>query len=281
MLGRFGADPHPGRREASAPRGRAPRRSAILVALALLASLAPATTTGALAADPQIPPAVDPGTPTFGGVPDPIPAPPAEFDPTRNMMAAIYAADTANGGDSFWLDRILERPFLDNSAGERNLLTRGRALYMYTHDPAVLGFAGRGTGANGGGGYAYRQPPTTSVVNLYTLTISDATLAETTSARVQHPSFFASRFTGGGLRVDERKFITYNDAAITELTITNTGSSPTTRTITARSPIATNASNDGTELTGTVPIRYGLTTIHPRLSGDGFTTAGSALTRSI
>src|SRR5207244_6483922 len=118
---------------------------------------------------------------------------------------------------------------------------------------------GHGTGANGRGGYAYRQPPTTSVVNLYTLATSGATLAETTACRVQYPSYFTSACTATGLNVGEKKFITDNDVAVTILTITNTGSTATNRTITATSPIATTA-NGAAELTGAVTLRYGLST---------------------
>ena len=77
----------------------------------------------------------------------------------------------------------------------------------------------------------------------------------------------------------EKKFITNNNVAVTSLTITNTSGASTTRTITASSPIATTAS--GSELTGTVAARYALTTLRPRLSGDGFTVSGTNLTRSI
>ncbi len=79
----------------------------------------------------------------------------------------------------------------------------------------------------------------------------------------------------------ETKFITYNNVAVTDFTITNNGTTTTTNTVTATSPIATTPSADGTELTGTVSIRYGLTTIFPRMSGDGFTVTGTNLTRSI
>ena len=141
------------------------RLQTALVAICLSAGILPAATAPVAAADPlDIPPAVDPGTPVFKGSANPVPDAPVAFDPTKNMLGSIYDADVAAGGDSFWLDRVLERPFKDTSAGERTLLTRGRALYMYTHNPSVLGFAGQGTGANGGGGYAYRQPPTTGTV---------------------------------------------------------------------------------------------------------------------
>src|SRR6185312_13393321 len=135
-------------------------------------------------------------------------------------LQRIFNADVAAGGTSYWFDRILARPF--SSSDSNFLMTRGRALYMYTHQPSTLGFAGTGTGPNGGGGYAYRQPPTTGVVNLYTLSVSGATLAETTSQRVQFPSYYQSVFTATGLSITQKKFITDNNVAVTSLAITNT-----------------------------------------------------------
>jgi hypothetical protein len=237
----------------------------VMCATVVLAASAPAL--GAYT--PGIPAAVDPGTPTFGGSSTPIPAEPGgAYDPTQNRLQAIYNADLAAGGTSFWFDRILARPFL--SGDSTSLYTRGRGLYMYTHTPGTLGFAG---------GYAYRERPTGASQNLYTIGISGATLAETTSARTQFPSYYQATFTATGLSVNEKKFITYNNVAVTYLTITNTGTASTTRTITASSPIATTAS--GNELTGTVTARYALTTVLPRLSGDSFTVSGTTLTRSV
>ena len=255
--------------------------AAASLSIALLSGLTTLAPPVNAAYHPGIPPAVDPGTPTFGGDANPVPPEPVAFDPSTNTLEAIYQADLDAGGTSFWVDRLLARPFRDNSTGERALYTRGRALYMYTHNPGVLGFAGQGTGANGGGGYAYRQPPTTSVVNLYTISLSGGALTETTTERIQYPSYFSSLFTGSGLSVAEKKFITDNDVAVTDLTITNTGTTPTTRTVTATSPIASTASADGSEVTGQLAIRYGLTTIFPRMSGDGFTASGTSLSRSI
>jgi hypothetical protein len=259
---------------------RSARLSSALFALVLIGSLAVAGT--AQAQDrAALPPEIDPGEPVFTGDANPIPPEPALFDPTRSRLRAIFEADLTAGGTSYWFDRILARPFLNNSSGERTLLTRGRALYMYTHNPSVLGFAGQGTGPNGGGGYAYRQPPTTSVVNLYTIDVSGGALTEDTAERVQYPSYYSAVFKRDGLSVLERKFITDNNVAVTNLTLTNTGDAETTTTLTAASPIATTPSDDGTELTGTVTLRYGLSTIFPRMSGDGFTVSGSALTRDV
>lgn len=70
-----------------------------------------------------------------------------------------------------------------------------------------------------------------------------------------------------GMRPDI-DFITHENVAVTVPTLTNPGSEPTTRTLTVSSPIATMPAVLGSELTGTVTARYGLTTITPRLSGE-------------
>jgi hypothetical protein len=235
-----------------------------------------------------IPPAVDPGTPTFAGSATPIPAEPATFNPSKSMLQAIYDADVAAGGTSYWFDRILARPFSDG-AGETSLLTRGRALFMYTHSPAKLGFGSSRANDNGqggqGNGWAYRQPlaPTTpsTLRDLYTVAVSGDPLAEDTAQRVQYPSYYSAVFTRTGLSVAEKKFITDNNVAITNLTLTNTGPDPASVTVTGTAPIAATPSADGVELTGSVTTRYGLTTVFPRFSGDGFTVSGTALTREV
>lgn len=221
----------------------------------------------------------DLGTPPWTGPANPIPAEPASFDPAKSTLQSIFDADVAAGGTSYWFDRILARPF--SSSDSTSLMTRGRALYMYTHNPSVLGFAANGTGANGGGGYAYRQPPTTGAVNLYTVSLSGGSLTEDTSQRVQYPSYYSAVFNRAGLTVAEKKFITGNDVAVTGLTLNNTSSATQSITLTASSPIATAPSADGTELTGTVTLRYGLSTFQARMSGDGFTVSGTSLTRTV
>jgi hypothetical protein len=261
------------------PSTRMRARARVVAALALAASLAYGLGP-ARAAAPGDPPGIDPGDPPFTGPANPVPAEPAAFDPTKSMLKAIYDADVAAGGTSYWFDRVLARPFLNNS--DSALFTRGRALYMYTHAPGVLGFGAGGQGANGGGGYAYRQPPTTGAPrSLYTIGVSGEALTEDTARRVQYPSYYSAVFTRNGLSVAEKKFITYNNVAVTDLTLTNTGDSASTTTLTASSPIATTPSADASELTGTVPLRYGLSTIFPRLSGDGFSAGGTSLTRDI
>ena len=229
-------------------------RRAILGACVILAAGAP----GARADyKPGIPPAVDPGTPVYAGLPDPVPAEPASPVPDGNTLERIFEADVAAGGTSYWFDRVLERPFLSNN--DSYLYTRGRALYMYTHQAGTLGFAN---------GWAYRERPTGSNQAMYTVSISGATLSEVTAERRQYPSHWSSVHSATGLRIAQKKFITHNNVAVTLLDVTNTGNEATTRTVTVASPLATTSAALGTELTGSVKARYGLTTITPRLSGD-------------
>ena len=241
-------------------------------AVALTAAVLAVTVAAPAGADykPGIPPAVDPGTPVFTGSEQPVPAEPAAFEPGKSRLEAIYQADLAAGGTSFWMDRVLERPFLSNQ--DSYLYTRGRALYMYNHNAGVLGF---------GNGYAYRERPTGANQALFTVAIPGVTFTETTAERRQYPSHWRSTHTATGLSVAQRKFITHNNVAVTILKVTNTDTSPTTRTLTVASPIATTSAALGTELTGAVTARYGLTTITPRLSAEGFTVSGTSLTREL
>ncbi|MFW6090322.1 MAG: PKD domain-containing protein [Actinomycetota bacterium] len=216
----------------------------------------------------EIPPEVDPGTPTYEGLDDPVPDEPAAFDPTASMLQAIFDADVAAGGDSFWIDRILERPA--GGSGGDELYTRGRALYMYNHDEDDLGF---------GGGWAYRERPTGGNQNLYTVDVSGADFDEDEDARAQYPSHWTSVHTDDGLSADLTKFITHNNVAVTLLTLTNAGDEPTSRTVTASSPPT--SETDGAELTGEVVTRYDVTTVTPRFSGDGFEVVDGELARDV
>jgi len=80
------------------------------VCLALAASLVLGVGSARSHYVPGEPPNIDPGTPTFTGVANPVPAEPVAFDPTKNMLQAIFEADVAAGGTSYWFDRILARP---------------------------------------------------------------------------------------------------------------------------------------------------------------------------
>ncbi|HZY28418.1 MAG TPA: PKD domain-containing protein, partial [Jiangellaceae bacterium] len=249
------------------PHPRSVRRG---LAVLLATGLVLPATAGQASATNHIPPEVDPGTPTYSGLGDPVPDEPVALDPGASMLEDIYDADVAAGGDSYWIDRILQRPA--GGSGGNNLYTRGRALFMYTHSAGALGF---------GGGWAYRERPTGSSENLYTIGVSGASFSESTGARAQYPSHWTSVHNAAGLTAEQTKFITHNNVAVTLLTLTNTGSATTSRTVTATSPPTSETTADGTERTGTVTTRYQVTTVTPRFSGDGFEADGDDLVRNI
>ncbi|WP_049567374.1 discoidin domain-containing protein [Nonomuraea sp. SBT364] len=223
--------------------------TALLLVAALLAGGAPAH------ADQTI------GFPSFTG--PAIPAPPVAYR-AGGMMRAIYDAESS--GTDFWMDRLLARTG-DDPAGPW-LMSRGRALFMKTHTPGTLGFAGQ---------VAYWE--SISDAAAYTVALSPGTFTEQVSARRQTPSHWASTHTSGAVRVNQTKFITHNNVAVTNLAITNTGSGSTTLQLRVTSPYATSGS--GGELTGQVNARNNLTTLYPRLTGDDFTASGGALNRSV
>ncbi|MDR6317409.1 discoidin domain-containing protein [Actinoplanes couchii] len=202
------------------------------------------------------------GYPTFGNTGS-IPAPPVGYS-TGDTMKAIY--DAESGGTDFWMDRLLART--GNDPAGTWLMTRGRAAYMNTHNPAVIGF---------GGNAAYWD--NISSQNAYAITASPGTFTEQAAQRRQTPSHWRSVHTGGSVRLEVTKFITHNNVLVTNVSAVNTGTAATTLTLNATSPYATTVS--GTELTGTRAVKNNLTTLYPRFSGDGFTAANGALSRSI
>ncbi|WP_219468961.1 galactose-binding domain-containing protein [Nonomuraea rhizosphaerae] len=224
-----------------------PGLAALAIAGSLLASVSPAK---ALVDDL--------GMPVFTGA-DPVPAEPVRYDP-RKMMEEIYQKE--KGGDSYWIDRMLARPGAD-PAGTW-LMSRGRALFMKEHDPSVIGF---------GGYVAYWE----SIDNRDAYEVSLGTaLTEDVAERLQMPSHWSGRYTGDGLAVSVKKFITQQNVAVTTLSVTNTGTVKRDVPISVTSPYATTADGER-ELTGVVAAKNRLTTIFPRLSGDGLRAADGAL----
>ncbi len=205
------------------------------------------------------------GFPTFSG--PAVPQPPVGYT-TGNMMQAIYNAESA--GTDFWMDRLLARPGSDPSDADGGILmTRGRALFMKLHTPSVIGFGGR---------VAYFE--SISNQNAYSIAVTPGTFTEQVAQRWQAPSHWRSVHTSGSIRVDVTKFITHNNVAVTNLSITNNGGSSTTLQLRATSPYATSGS--GSELTGSVnAVQNNLTTIATRLSGDSFSVVSGGLNRSV
>ncbi|MBB2910800.1 hypothetical protein FHS43_002063 [Streptosporangium becharense] len=216
----------------------------------------------ALAAAPALV-APDPlGWPSFTGG-DPVPDEPVAYHP-RHTLKEIYKKE--KGGDSYWIDRMLARPG-DDPAGPW-LMTRGRALFMKEHDPAVVGFGGR---------VAYWE----SVDDRDAYTVSLGTdLREDVAGRLQTPSHWKGEYTGDGLAVTVKKFITHQNVAVTTLAVTNTGTAQRDVPVTVESPYTTSADGDR-ELTGVVTAKNRLTTIFPRLSGDGLKARDGKLTGTL
>ncbi len=204
------------------------------------------------------------GYPTFTG--PAIPRPPVGYH-TGNMLQAVYDAESS--GTDFWIDRLLGRSGTDPSDADGGvLMTRGRALFMKTHDPRTLGFAGH---------VAYIE--SISDRSAFTVSVSPGTFTEQPGQRWQGPSHFKSVHTSGNVRIEQTKFITQNNVAVANLAITNNGSSSTTLQLRVTSPYATSGSGD--ELTGTVGSFNDLTTIRPRLSANGFSVVSGGLQRSV
>ena len=257
--------------------------SALLV-LAVVLSLLPAGVLKASAA--EAPAALDIGYPTFKNTEllDEV------YDLSKlgvsysekDIMMAIYKQDLANGGDSFYMDRILAREGVCNgnagsngNADGNTFLTRGRALYMYTSSPSVIGF---------GGNTAYHQPLGRG--NLVRVLFSNAdgslTTKEDTSKRVNAPSNWSGTYSvGSNLTLDVVKFIHQENVAVTTMTLTNKSAEDQAITVAADSTFATEPGKvtvngaEQTELTGTCSSPAGLTTIYARMTGDGFEAASS------
>lgn len=250
--------------------GSARRGLTIGLTLALAASLVPAATWAA--------PNAEVGYPVFRGSPEPVPDPGVPYT-TGSMMQAVFDRDVAAGAGTdtdhdFWMDRMLVRTGTAGTFGDENqwLFTRGRAVFMKTHEPATLGF---------GGEVAYWE----SMGNLpaYTVTVhadgEAVTLREDTAARKQTPSYWRSEHVGDGLRVVQTKFVTDANVMVTALEVHNTGDADRTVELRASSPFV--SQEEGDELTGGAVAFNAVTTVYPRLSGDGFAPEDGAVVRQL
>ncbi|MBR6119770.1 MAG: discoidin domain-containing protein [Oscillospiraceae bacterium] len=209
----------------------------------------------------------------------------------KDIMMKIYEKDLADGGDSFYVDRVLARyGVASGSAGNggnddgNTFLTRGRALYMNTSTPSVIGF---------GGNPAYHQP--LGGGNLYAVTFaqngSGLRASEQSANRVNMPSNWYSTYSLGstGVTAQVTKFISEQNVAFTAITLVNEGSEDVALTMNAASnyvntpgKVTVNGA-EVDELTGSRWSPSNLTLLTPRLMGEGFVLNedASALTREI
>lgn len=219
------------------------------------------------------------GMPVFHGSEAPVPDTGVDYAPSPYLQR-VFDADVGAGagtapGNDFWVDRMLARSGQGFDADENRVaFTRGRAVFMKSHDPAVLGWSGD---------VAYWESLGRGGAFTYTVEVdgTPVALTEQPSQRRQTPSYFSSTFTGGGLTLRQTKFITQDDVMVADVDVTDTSGAARTVRLDATSPLTTRA--DGDELVGAVRALNNITTVYPRLSGDGFTASpgGGALVREL
>ena len=199
---------------------------------------------------------------------------------TNSMLSDIYTKDLATGdGTSFWMDRMLARygndPSIADSTG--NMLSKGRSIWMGWHDSSKLGFAGEVAYIDDAD--ADNASNKNDGVSAYTIDLNSGAFTEDVSQRISYPSYWTSEYNNtDGLNVKIRKFFTENNVAVSVLDIKNTSASAKNITMTVSSPRA--AAAEGNELVGQFSAPRGLTTVYPKVSGDGLTAGGSNLTGS-
>lgn len=228
------------------------------------------------------------GYPTFRGDPDPLPGTGVSFDPSKSYLGTVFAKDLADGaGESpdkdFWIDRVLQRNGVgpntwsvdDTGAGysfdsDRNeyLFSRGRAAFLRTHKPGVLGFAGDlayWDSIRGQDGYSISVLVDGEPVQLQ----------EDESARKQTPSYWRSVFraASGDLNVTEVKYITDANVLVTGLEV-GSGSGADVE-IRATSPLVSNVVGD--EITGAFQVANNVTRVTARFSGNDMKPDGREL----
>jgi hypothetical protein len=223
--------------------------------------------------------------PVFKGDADPIPDDRTGYH-ARNQLQAIFDADVAAGagsdaGQDFWIDRMLARtgntPGGSNGDANQYLFSRGRTVFMKTHQPGVLGF---------GGEVAYIES-IAGGQGAYTITASvggaEIALTEDATQRRQTPSYWRGVFTNSaaGLRVVQTKFITDANVAVTNLELTSTNGAAKDVVLNASSAFARTAAGSDPELTGAVRAFNKLTDLFPRFSGDGFVPAEGRLRQTV
>jgi hypothetical protein len=196
-----------------------------------------------------------------------------------SMHDAIFEKDLAAGGTDYYLDRILG---VTGTANNAVLQTRGRSLYMRGGSTwGVMGFAGS----------AFAGGPN-NLGSFYSVVVPGQTVSEVGAQRFNAPSHATSRYTIGstGVVADMRKFITYDNVAVTTIAFQNPGSAAQTFTVRAASPLATGAGDGPDELIGTRTITSGSNNglndtawsqIDIALKAPGFTRAGSNLDREV
>ncbi len=192
----------------------------------------------------------------------------ASLSPIKRLETA-FDRDSESGEYRF--DRILSRrgelhgdPNHGGNDDGDALMTRGRALYMFTHDPAVIGF---------GGSPSYCQPLEREYLMALTLSINGETvdLTENKDERVNAPSHWHSVYECDALTLTLDKYISEENCAVALYKIENRKETAEV-TVTAKSPFASERwaiypdNVEQGELRSRFPSRDALTTITARMT---------------
>ncbi|UQZ36878.1 hypothetical protein C2I18_27105 [Paenibacillus sp. PK3_47] len=195
---------------------------------------------------------------------------------------AKFAQDNA---DLPWIDSLLvNNGVIPDDAGDEGgantLFSRGSALYMKTQDNSKLGFVG-----------TVHYADTLNKDTMYSISLSTGSVAEDKNKRKNYPSHGDQTYSSGGLEINQRKFISAYNSAVTLLKLTNKGSQPVTVKMTVKSPFVSQV--QGNELIGkrvAAPLMVGragekyveaMSYVDVHLSGDGMTPAGSDLVKEV
>lgn len=188
-------------------------------------------------------------------------------------LEAVYEKDKSNGEYRF--DKILARFGAANGDPNRGgnddgdaLMTRGRSLYMFTHDVSVIGF---------GGDPSYCQPlGRRELMSLdFYIGAEKLEFEELPEKRVNMPSHWHGEYVCGDYKVITDKFISEQNCAVLLYTFVNGSDAPVTMTVSAFSPFAHEpwAVYPGNklrgELRGRLRDRNDLTTVKARMSASG------------
>lgn len=206
------------------------------------------------------------------------------------MMQTIenfdFDAFKQDNADLPWLDSLLVNEGVipddngNDDASANTLFSRGSALYMKTQDNSKLGFAG-----------SVYYADTLNQDVMYTLSLSTGEVTEDQSARKNYPSHENQTYRSGELEINQRKFITNDNSAVTLLEFKNPTASDMQLTLKVKSPFVSRA--EGDELIGdrvAAPLMIGksgqkvvkaMSYVDVHLSGTGLTPAGNELVREI
>jgi hypothetical protein len=162
------------------------------------------------------------------------------------MMKKIESFDFAAFADDHqnlpWLDELLVNKGVipDDIADEgsaNTLFSRGSALYMKSQDNSKLGFVGQ-----------VHYADTLNQDKMVEISLSTGAVTENKAERKNYPSHGNYTYSSGPLQINQQKFITYGNSAVTLLEFTNPSSQPITFTLTVKSPFVNKV--EGEELIG-------------------------------